>query len=172
MKKILPIFTALFILACSSYPTSSTLSRMGGEDEILRKLSDPELRKNKIFVMANIGDFIIVNIRVNEEVLQIKNSEILVFDLIEGENTILSFGEIFGDEVLSCRPYENYVFNTADFIDTDTHYFVLVDRGCYADLHIKKEGFFYIKNNPDSKWRDNPWLINKDWATWNKYSNQ
>ena len=168
MRKIVPILAAIFIFACSSYPTSSTLSRIGGEEEILRKLSDPELRKNKIFVMANIGDFIIVNIRVNEEVLQIKNSEILVFDLIEGENTILSFGEIFGDEVLSCRPYENYVFNTTDFIDTETHYFVLVDRGCYADLHIEKEGFFYIKNNPDSKWRDNPWLINKDWTTWDK----
>jgi hypothetical protein len=36
------------------------------------------------------------------------------------------------------------------------HYFVLVDRGCYADLHSEKEGFFYIKSNPDSEWRDNP----------------
>lgn len=175
MKKILSIFTAFFIFACSSYPSTSTIQRLGGEEDILRKLSDPELRKDKIFVMANmtnIADFVVINVRVNGEVLQIKNSEILVFDLMEGENSILSFGEIFGDEVGSCKPYENYVFNTADFQDKDTHYFVIADRGCYADLHIEKEGFFYIKSNPDSKWRDNPWLINKDWATWSKYSSQ
>ena len=169
MKKILPIFVALFIFACSSYPTSSTLTRMGGAEEILKQLSDLESREGKIFVFANYNEFMTMNIRVNGEVLQISGSEILAFDLIEGTNTILSFGEIFGDEVLSCKPYTEYSFDTNGSAEDETHFFVIEDmQRCYTDLHITKEGFFYIKNNPESKWFLNPWildrLLNKDWV--------
>ena len=163
MKKILPIFAAMFIFACSSYPSTSTIKRLGGAEEIIQELSDPELRKGKVFVLANIEDFMTLNLRVNGEVLQISDSEVLSFDLIDGENTILSFGEIFGDEVLSCNQ-EEYIFNTNDYQEEATHYFVVQTRGsCYSDLHIEREGFFFIKSNPDSDWRNNPWILNFEW---------
>ena len=50
MKKILSIFAALFIFACSSINTS-TIKELGGAEEIIQELSDPELRKGKVFVL-------------------------------------------------------------------------------------------------------------------------
>ena len=115
-------------------------------------------------MLANIEDFMTLNLRVNGDVLQISDSEILSFDLIDGENTILSFGEIFGDEVLSCNQ-EEYTFNTNNYQEIDTHYFVVQTRGsCYSDLHIKREGFFFIKSSPDSDWRNSPWILNLEWV--------
>ena len=163
MKKIFSFLSIIFLFSCAS--VESTLQQNGNAQEILDGLASKELRKGKIFVLSNIQDIGLKNVRVNGEVVQMRDKEIQVFDLVEGKNSIYSFLEIFDDEVYNCNS-EQYFFNTNDFKGMETHYFMIVEIAgkefigrqvdCFKDLHIKEEAFFYLKDNTRS-------ILNKNW---------
>jgi len=166
MKKIFSIFSIIFLFSCAS--VESTLQQNGNAQEILDGLASKELRKGKIFVLSNIQDIGLKNVRVNDEVVQMRDKEIQAFDLVEGENSIYSFLEIFDDEVYNCN-VEQYFFNTNDFIDMETHYFMIIEIAgkefigrqvdCFKDVHIKEEAFFYFIDNPRSIFKKD-WILN------------
>ena len=104
-----------------------------------------------------------IKIRVNEEVFIIRREEIQSFELKEGNNSLFTYLVAFGDEVGNCNR-ESYVFNTKDFEDDETHYFILMEGPgpiftCFRDVHVKEEAFHYKKENPRSRWKEG-WTIN------------
>ena len=56
------------------------------------------------------------------------------------------------------------LFNTNDFEDDETHYFILIEAPkkmstCFSDVHVTEEAFHYKKENPRSRWKEG-WIIN------------
>jgi len=158
---------SLFLFSCTTM--ESTLQKNDNAEEILNILRSPEQRINKIFVLSNTQDIVLANTRVNEDIFQIYNKEIQVFELLDGKNSVYTFLEAFGDEVYNCNT-EPYVFSTKNFQDYKTHYFMIKEHAgkefigrqvnCYEDLHLTEEAFFYLKNNPRSR-LNTDWILNK-----------
>ena len=97
-----------------------------------------------------------------------RDQEVQVFDLVDGKNNIYAFGRIFGDEVMNCTG-DGYTFNAEDFTELDTLFFMVVfaaenefagrKLNCYKEFHLSEEGFFYIKDNPRSRYKSD-WFLN------------
>ena len=125
-----------------------------------------ELRKGKVFVFSNKQDGLWQFVRVNKTEKHMRDQEVQVFDLVDGENNVYAFGRIFGDEVNNCTGI-GYSFNTKDFPEYETHFFVIAEPAerefagryfnCYKEVHFTEEGFFYVKENPRSR-------VNLDWV--------
>ena len=98
-----------------------------------------------------------------------RDQEVQVFDLVDGNNNIYAFGRIFGDEVLNCNG-DGYSFNAKDFIELETLFFMITEPAgrefggryfnCYKEVHLTEEAFFYIKDNPRSQIKME-WILNK-----------
>ena len=98
-----------------------------------------------------------------------RDQEVQVFDLIDGENNIFAFLTAFGDEVYNCSG-EQFVFNTKDFPEYETFFFMVVETAesefagrklnCFKEFHLTEEGFFYIKDNPRSRYKSD-WFLNE-----------
>ena len=167
MKNILCYLLTFFLFSCETLDSivdmRSTLERNDNAQQILDQLNDSELKKGKIFVLSWHREFLLAEIRVNEEVFSIKREEIQSFELKDGNNSLSTYLTAFGDEVGNCNK-EPYVFNTNDFEDDETHYFILMEGPgpiftCFRDVHVKEEAFHYKKENPRSRWKEG-WIIN------------
>jgi hypothetical protein len=130
MKNILCFLLTIFLFSCATLDSivdmRSTLERNDNAQQILDQLNDSELKKGKIFVLSWHREFLLAEIRVNEEVFSIKREEIQSFELKDGNNSLSTYLTAFGDEVGNCNK-EPYVFNTNDFEDDETHYFILIE---------------------------------------------
>ena len=167
MKNILCFLLTIFLFSCETLDSivdmRSTLERNDNAQQILDQLNDSELKKGKIFVLSWHREFLLAEIRVNEEVFSIKREEIQSFELKDGNNSLSTYLTAFGDEVGNCNK-EPYVFNTNDFKDDETHYFILIEAPkkmstCFSDVHVTEEAFHYKKENPRSRWKEG-WIIN------------
>ena len=167
MKNILCLLLTIFLFSCATLDSivdmRSTLERNGNAQQILDQLNDSELKKGKIFALSWHREFLLTEIRVNEEVFSIKREEIQSFELKDGNNSLSTYLTAFGDEVGNCNK-EPYVFNTNDFEDDETHYFILIEAPkkmstCFSDVHVTEEAFHYKKENPRSRWKEG-WTIN------------
>ena len=97
------------------------------------------------------------------------NDLILPVFLIDGKNNIFAFLTAFGDEVYNCSG-EQFVFNTKDFPEYETFFFMVVETAesefagrklnCFKEFHLTEEGFFYIKDNPRSRYKSD-WFLNE-----------
>ena len=99
MKLFNSFIAIIFISSCA---TTNIDQR-----QVIPELSDPELKKGKIFVFSNQVDPRSMNIRVNNEVRKIKHTQTQIFDLKEGQNSVFSFMSIAGNEQENCddQPY-------------------------------------------------------------------
>ena len=163
MKNILCYLLTFFLFSCEAVDWHTTLEQNDNAQQILDQLNDPELKKGKIFVLSWHREFLLAEIRVNEEVFSIKREEIQSFELKDGNNSLSTYLTAFGDEVGNCNK-EPYVFNTNDFEDDETHYFILIEAPkkmstCFSDVHVTEEAFHYKKENPRSRWKEG-WIIN------------
>lgn len=105
------------------------------------ELYDPELKKDKIFVLSNSKEFGAINVRVNGEEREIKYREIQTFELNQGKNSIYSFDKVFGVEFGRCFD-EPYTFDAKIFEEQKTHYFIISGGNtCYSEFHVTEEGF-------------------------------
>ena len=174
MMKHIYSLTIIFILfSCTTLEygllLESDIEKEGNGQLILDQLNDPELRKGKIFVFSNTQDGLWQFVRVNGVERYMRDQEVQIFDLVDGKNNIYAFNRIFGDEVLNCSG-NGFSFNSDDFLDYKTHFFIIVEPAarefagrkfnCYKEAHLTEEGFFYIKDNPRSKWNWD-WILNK-----------
>ena len=57
--------------------------------------------RGKVFIFSNKQDGLWQFVRVNDQEKHMRDQEIQVFDLVDGENNVYAFGRIFGDEVNS-----------------------------------------------------------------------
>ena len=140
----------------------SDIEKEGNAQIILDQLNDSELRKGKVFVFSNIRDGLWHFVRVNETERYMRDQEVQVFDLVEGENKIFAFLKALGDEVYNCSGDE-FAFSTEDFPEYETFFFMVVKSAesefagrklnCYKEFHLSEEGFFYIKDNPRSRYK-------------------
>ena len=167
MKNILCLLLTFFLFSCKAIDglvdMRSTLERNDNAQQILDQLNDSELKKGKIFVLSWHREHLLAQIRVNSEVIDIKREEIQSFELKEGNNSLYTHLVSFGTEVGNCNK-EPYVFNTNDFEDDETHYFILIEAPgpiftCFRDVHVTEEAFHYKKENPRSRWKEG-WTIN------------
>ena len=127
MKNIHLVLLVIFLSSCATID--------------IPELYDPELKKNKIFVLSNSKEFGAINVRVNGVEREIKFREIQTFELKQGENSIYSFDKAFGVEFGSCND-EPYTFDTKIFEEQKTHYFILSGGySCYGEFHVTEEGF-------------------------------
>ena len=171
--KYIPTVSILFILfSCSSMEyelgLQSDIEKEGNAQIILDQLNDSELRKGKVFVFSNIRDGLWHFVRVNETERYMRDQEVQVFDLVEGENKIFAFLTAFGDEVYNCSG-EEFEFTTKDFPEYETFFFMVVETAesefagrklnCFKEFHLSEEGFFYIKDNPRSRYKSD-WFLN------------
>ena len=103
MQYAYSIFISLFLFSCSTLEyglmIESDIEKDGNAQEILDQLNDLELKKGKVFVFSNKQDGLWQFVRVNDEEKHMRDQEVQVFDLVDGENNIYAFGRIFGDEV-------------------------------------------------------------------------
>ena len=171
MKYAYSIFISIFLFSCSTLEyglmIESDIEKEGNAQEILDQLNDPELKKGKVFVFSNKQDGLWQFVRVNNEEKHMRDQEIQVFDLVDGENNVYAFGRIFGDEVNNCTG-KGYSFNTENFPEYETHFFIIAEPAerefigryfnCYKEVHLTEEGFIYIKDNPRSRWNQD-WLL-------------
>ena len=173
MKYVYSLFITIFLFSCTTLEygllLESDIEKEGNGQIILDQLEDPELRKEKIFVFSNTQDGLWQFVRVNNTERYMRDQEVQVFDLVDGENNVYAFGRIFGDEVNNCTG-KGYSFNTKDFPQYETHFFIIAEPAerefagryfdCYKELHFTEEGFFYIKENPRSRgnW---DWVLNR-----------
>ncbi len=172
MKNKIYIFSVLFLFSCVAneavFIDKSNIEVEGNAEEILNQLNDPNLRKGKIFVFSNIKNGLTKMLRVNNTQVKIRDKEVQVFDLKNVQNSVFSFDKIFGTEVNNCRRLEgkegDYIFDTNEFPTMETHYIIIYridSQLCARDIHVSEKVFFYIKENPRSKWNKS-WIINKD----------
>lgn len=173
MRHFFSLTSIIFLVSCTAideqFLIQSDIEKNGNAQEILDQLNDPELRKGKVFVFSNIQDDLWRYVRVNGNEVLMRDQEVQVFDLVDGENDIYTFGRIFGDEVGNCSK-EPYSFNTMDFKELDTHYFMILEPAalefigrmvnCYKEAHLVEEAFFYYLENPRSRWNWD-WVLNK-----------
>ena len=146
-------FTIFILIILSSCATPTIDSR-----QIIPELFDPELKKGKIFVFSNHVDVRTINIRVNGEVRKIKHTEIKIFDLKQGKNSVFSFMSIAGSEQENCDD-QPYTFNTEMFPEVETYYFVIqsvidkntiLKRRCFKDFQVNEDFFIKQMENPRS----------------------
>ena len=126
--------------------------------QVIPELSDPDLKKGKIFVFSNQVDPRSMNIRVNNEVRKIKHTQTQIFDLKEGQNSVFSFMSIAGNEQENCDD-QPYTFDTKTFPEVETYYF-LIQKGydknkilkilCFKDFEVSEEAFLRQIENPRS----------------------
>jgi len=123
--------------------------------DIIPELFDSEQKKGKIFVFSNHTDKRNITIRVNNEEREMKHTDIEIFDLKDGQNSIYSFRNRLDVEFLNCDD-EPYTFDTEMFQDSETHYFVIqyifnkqiFVTPCLKDVHINEERFLWYVQNP------------------------
>ena len=125
--------------------------------ETIPELFDSDLKKGKIFILSNQVDVRSMNIRVNGEVRKIKHTEIKIFDLKQGKNSVFSFMSIAGSEQENCDDLP-YTFDTEMFPEIETYYFV-IQKGfegtiftiaCFKDFQVNEEVFLRQIENPRS----------------------
>ena len=150
MKNIIAFLSLFLITSCA---TTSIDYR-----ETIPELFNSELKKGKIFVLSNQVDVRSMNIRVNDEVRKIKHTEIQIFDLKQGKNSVFSFMSIAGSEQENCDD-QPYTFNTEMFPEVETYYFVIqsvidkdaiLKRRCFKDFEVNEEIFIKQMQNPRS----------------------
>ena len=170
MKYIYSTLSIFLLFSCTTLEyglmLESDIEKEGNAQEILDQLNDPELRKGKVFVFSNKQDGLWQFVRVNNTEKHMRDQEVQVFDLVDGENNVYAFGRIFGDEVNNCTG-KGFSFNTKDFPEYETHFFIIAEPAerefagryfnCYKEVHFTEEGFFYVKENPRSR-------VNLDWV--------
>ena len=150
MKLFNSFIAIIFISSCA---TTNIDQR-----QVIPELSDPELKKGKIFVFSNQVDPRSMNIRVNNEVRKIKHTQTQIFDLKEGQNSVFSFMSIAGNEQENCDD-QPYTFDTKTFPEVETYYF-LIQKGydknkilkilCFKDFEVSEETFLRQIENPRS----------------------
>ena len=150
MKLFNSFIAIIFISSCA---TTNIDQR-----QVIPELSDPELKKGKIFVFSNQVDPLPMNIRVNDEVRKIKHTQTQIFDLKEGQNSVFSFMSIAGNEQENCDD-QPYTFDTKTFPEVETYYF-LIQKGyeknkilkilCFKDFEVSEEAFLRQIENPRS----------------------
>ena len=125
--------------------------------KVIPELFDPELKKGKIFIFSNHVDIRTINIRVNDEVREMKHTETQIFDLKQGKNSVFSFMIFAGNEQENCDD-QPYTFNTNMYPEIDTYYFV-IQKGfegtiftiaCFKDFQVNEEVFLRQIENPRS----------------------
>ena len=150
MKYFLKFFLLITLSSCA---TTSIDQR-----EIIPELFDPELKKGKIFVFSNHVDIRTINIRVNDEVREMKHTETQIFDLKQGQNSLSSFMVFGGNEQENCDD-QPYTFSTEIFPEVETYYFVIQsvfdkDRilkvRCFKDFQVNEDFFVKQIENPRS----------------------
>tara|TARA_Y200000002_G_scaffold233735_1_gene193038 strand:+ start:624 stop:1133 length:510 start_codon:yes stop_codon:yes gene_type:complete len=150
MKLFNSFIAIIFISSCA---TTNIDQR-----QVIPELSDPDLKKGKIFVFSNQVDPRSMNIRVNNEVRKIKHTQTQIFDLKEGQNSVFSFMSIAGNEQENCDD-QPYTFDTKTFPEVETYYF-LIQKGydknkilkilCFKDFEVSEEAFLRQIENPRS----------------------
>ena len=150
MKLFNSFIAIIFISSCA---TTNIDQR-----QVIPELSDPELKKGKIFVFSNQVDPRSMNIRVNNEVRKIKHTQTQIFDLEEGQNSVFSFKSIAGNEQQNCDD-QPYTFDTKTFPEVETYYFVIqqvFDKNkilkvrCFKDFQVNEDFFVKQIENPRS----------------------
>ena len=173
MRNIYLITITFFLSSCTTLEyelgIQSDIEKEGNAQIILDQLNDFELRKGKVFVFSNISDGLFHYVRVNETERYMRDQEVQVFDLIDGKNNIFAYLTAFGDEVYNCSG-EQFLFNTKDFPEYETFFFMVVETAesefagrklnCFKEFHLTEEGFFYIKDNPRSRYKSD-WFLNQ-----------
>lgn len=146
-------FNVLLLIILSSCATTIIDQR-----QIIPELFDPELKKGKIFVFSNHVDIRTINIRVNDEVREMKHTETQIFDLKQGQNSLSSFMVFGGNEQENCDD-QPYTFSTEIFPEVETYYFVIQsvfdkDRilkvRCFKDFQVNEDFFVKQIENPRS----------------------
>ncbi len=146
-------FNVLLLIILSSCATTTIDQR-----QIIPELFDPELKKGKIFVFSNHVDIRTINIRVNDEVREMKHTETQIFDLKQGQNSLSSFMVFGGNEQENCDD-QPYTFSAEIFPEVETYYFVIQsvfdkDRilkvRCFKDFQVNEDFFVKQIENPRS----------------------
>jgi len=125
--------------------------------KVIPELFDPELKKGKIFIFSNHVDIRTINIRVNDEVREMKHTETQIFDLKQGKNSVFSFMIFAGNEQENCDD-KPYTFNTDMYPEIETYYFViqkgfnggLLNIACFKDFQVNEDFFLKQMENPRS----------------------
>ena len=149
MQNIRLILTFFLISSCTTTVVD--------QRKVIPELFDPELKKGKIFIFSNHVDIRTINIRVNDEVREMKHTETQIFDLKQGKNSVFSFMIFAGNEQENCDD-QPYTFNTNMYPDIDTYYFViqkgfnggLLNIACFKDFQVNEDFFLKQMENPRS----------------------
>ena len=92
MRHFFSLASIIFLVSCSAideqFLIQSDIEKNGNAQEILDQLNNPELRKGKVFVFSNIQDDLWRYVRVNGNEVLMRDQEVQVFDLVDGENDI------------------------------------------------------------------------------------
>ena len=149
MQNIRLILTFFLITSCTTTVVD--------QRKVIPELFDPELKKGKIFIFSNHVDIRTINIRVNDEVREMKHTETQIFDLKQGKNSVFSFMIFAGNEQENCDD-QPYTFNTNMYPEIDTYYFViqkgfnggLLNIACFKDFQVNEDFFLKQMENPRS----------------------
>ena len=149
MQNIRLILTFFLISSCTTTVVD--------QRKVIPELFDPELKKGKIFIFSNHVDIRTINIRVNDEVRQMKHTETQIFDLKQGKNSVFSYMIFAGNEQENCDD-QPYTFNTNMYPEIDTYYFViqkgfnggLLNIACFKDFQVNEDFFLKQMENPRS----------------------
>ena len=149
MQNIRLILTFFLISSCTTTVVD--------QRKVIPELFDPELKKGKIFIFSNHVDIRTINIRVNDEVRQMKHTETQIFDLKQGKNSVFSFMIFAGNEQENCDD-QPYTFDTEMFPEIETYYFVIqkgfnggiLNIACFKDFQVNEDFFLKQMENPRS----------------------
>ena len=149
MQNIRLILTFFLITSCTTTVVD--------QRKVIPELFDPELKKGKIFIFSNHVDIRTINIRVNDEVREMKHTETQIFDLKQGKNSVFSFMIFAGNEQENCDD-QPYTFNTDMYPEIETYYFViqkgfnggLLNIACFKDFQVNEDFFLKQMENPRS----------------------
>lgn len=149
MQNIRLILTFFLISSCTTTVVD--------QRKVITELFDPELKKGKIFIFSNHVDIRTINIRVNDEVREMKHTETQIFDLKQGKNSVFSFMIFAGNEQENCDD-QPYTFNTDMYPEIETYYFVIqkgfnggiLNIACFKDFQVNEDFFLKQMENPRS----------------------
>ena len=149
LKNIRLILTFFLISSCAT--------TVEDQRKVIPELFDPELKKGKIFIFSNHVDIRTINIRVNDEVREMKHTETQIFDLKQGKNSVFSFMIFAGNEQENCDD-QPYTFNTDMYPEIETYYFVIqkgfnggiLNIACFKDFQVNEDFFLKQMENPRS----------------------
>ena len=149
MQNIRLILTFFLISSCTTTVVD--------QRKVIPELFDPELKKGKIFIFSNHVDIRTINIRVNDEVRQMKHTETQIFDLKQGKNSVFSYMIFAGNEQENCDD-QPYTFNTDMYPEIETYYFVIqkgfnggiLNIACFKDFQVNEDFFLKQMENPRS----------------------